>query len=204
MAASLPTAACDTGVRDTSQMPDALMPQIPTRQEPPRAPPTRGRQRRTTKENMLDPQNLLLGVDENGTRINIFTATLTGEQALRAGVGNFFYTGESIGHGEPDDAKKEKVDKAVGGRRITSIPGAASLTSMGQLASGRSRHGFGEIKYDSGSYYIGQWNRDRREGEGKYVFACGDTYEGEWKAGKYSGKGKYTSVNSNGQALECA
>lgn len=29
-------------------------------------------------------------------------------------------------------------------------------------------------------------------------------YEGQWKAGRYFGRGKYTSVNSDGQALECA
>ena len=131
------------------------------------------RKRRTTKENMLDPQNLLLGVDENGTRIKVFTATLTGEMSLRAGVSHFLYTGDTIGDEDADDARPQKVERAEGGRRVTSAAGAITLTSQGALSSGRVRHGFGEIVYDSGSRYVGEWKRDKREGTGKYIFACG-------------------------------
>jgi len=100
------------------------------------------------------------------------------------------YTGETIGSsGGASGGETESVIGAPGGR----LQG----TSRGRMTSGRMRHGYGEIKYDSGAIYIGQWEHDRRVGSGKYKFACGDIYEGEWKAGQYHGKGKYSSADSD-------
>jgi len=44
---------------------------------------------------MVSHAHMLAGTDESGERIPIFTATLTGEQAIKAGVGSFQYVGES-------------------------------------------------------------------------------------------------------------
>lgn len=149
---------------------------------------SRGRARRPTRENMLDPNSLKLGVDEYGTRIRIYTATLMGEQAYQVGFGKFTYTGETIASSTTEDVSTETVTDAAGER--------------GHLVSGRSRHGRGEARYDTESHYNGMWSRGKREGYGEFVFACGDTYHGQWLAGKYHGKGRYTSVDSEGQALE--
>ena len=138
----------------------------------------------------LDKASMLNGTDEFGKRIKFFTASLTGERAIRAGLGNFRYSGETIAHGEALTIQsKERVEGAPGGR----LQG----TSRGRLASGRVRHGYGEIKYDSGSAYVGEWENDTRVGTGKYFFACGDVYEGQWKNGMYHGVGKYTSADSD-------
>jgi hypothetical protein len=138
----------------------------------------------------LDMASMLNGTDEFGKRIQFFTASLTGERAIRAGLGNFRYSGETIAHGEALTIQsKERVEGAPGGR----LQG----TSRGRLASGRVRHGYGEIKYDSGSAYVGEWENDTRVGTGKYFFACGDVYEGQWKNGMYHGVGKYTSADSD-------
>jgi len=149
------------------------------------------RRRRITRENMLDPQNLLLGLDEQGTRIRIFTANLTGEHALKAGVGKFEYTGEMA---EPGGTN---VTTGTCGSEV-----ALKLNDRMKLNNGLVRHGHGEIKYDSGSHYVGQWKDDKREGHGTFTFACGDVYEGEFKLGQYSGKGTYTSIDSDGHALQ--
>lgn len=148
----------------------------------------RNRSRRPTRENMLDPKNLQIGADEYGTRIRIFTATLMGEHAGLAGLDQFTYTGDTIASASGEDTTVEKVTDAKG--------------SSSHLVSGRSRHGYGSIKYDTGSTYAGQWSRGKREGYGEFVFACGDVYKGQWSAGQYQGKGSYTSVDSAGHALE--
>ena len=138
----------------------------------------------------IDKASMLKGTDEFGKRIKFFTASLTGERAIRAGLGNFRYSGETIAHGDALTIQsKESVEGAPGGR----LQG----TSRGRLASGRVRHGYGEIKYDSGSAYVGEWEYDKRVGTGTYIFACGDVYEGQWKNGMYHGVGKYTSADSD-------
>jgi len=137
----------------------------------------------------IDKASLQTGTDEWGKRIKFHTASLTGEQAICAGLGNFMYTGDTIGSEAATAKSKESVVGAPGGR----LQG----TSRGRLASGRVRHGHGEIKYDSGSMYVGQWENDKRAGNGKYVFACGDVYEGQWKNGMFHGVGKYSSAESD-------
>ena len=71
----------------------------------------------------------------------------------------FFYTGETIKAGDSDDVKTEEVFQVRG--------------EKSRLSNGRVRHGHGDITYDSGSQYVGQWRRDKRDGTGKYIFACG-------------------------------
>lgn len=137
---------------------------------------------------MLDPENLRLGTDEHGTRIKIFTAELNCAHSLKAKLGSFRYTGETIAAADAEDTTTEMVTEAEG--------------IGGHLKSGRSRHGHGEVRYDSGSHYVGQWSRGKRQGNGKFVFACGDVYDGEWLGGMYNGKGRYSSVDSEGHALE--
>ena len=154
-------------------------------------PPGRGRQRRPTHENMLDIEGLLSGCDEFGTRIRIFTATLTGEREYKAHLGKFRYTGSTI---PPDGELPSDVTQT---EEVTQAPGV-----RGRLETGRLRHGYGEIEYESGSVFRGQWAFGKREGLGKFIYPCGDVYEGEWKAGKYHGRGKYTSGDSGGRALE--
>ena len=113
---------------------------------------------------------MLSGTDEWGKRIKFFTASLSGEQAIRGGLGNFLYTGETT---DSSGQNVERVINAPGGR----LQG----TSRGRLTSGHMRHGHGEIAYDCGASYAGQWEHDRRVGQGTYAFVCGDVYEGEWK-----------------------
>ena len=113
---------------------------------------------------MVSHAHMLAGTDESGERIPIFTATLTGEQAIKAGVGSFQYVGESTESNDPN----------------------AKL-------AGKTRHGHGEAIYQSESKYVGEWVNDKRSGRGQYIFPCGDTYDGGWKNGKYHGHGKYTT-----------
>lgn len=123
------------------------------------------------------------GTNEMGKPVQFFTASLTGERDNMSGLGNFLYTGETVAGALSTDQQAEHVNAALG--------------EGGSLTSGRMRHGYGEITYDSGSTYMGHWELDKRVGTGKHTFACGDTYEGEWKAGQYNGHGKYTSAESD-------
>jgi len=131
----------------------------------------------------LDAGNMQSGTDEHGRRIRLFTATATGERALNAGLGKFLYSGDTIAADDADDATPQQVFQILG--------------EKSHLSNGRIRHGHGDITYDSGSHYVGQWKRDKREGTGKFIFACGDVYDGEWKDGHYHGTGAYTSPESD-------
>ena len=57
------------------------------------------------------------------------------------------------------------------------------------LASGRSRHGHGEIHYDSGATYVGGWARGKRSGHGTMLYAGGDVYIGQWRRDMKHGRG---------------
>ena len=67
---------------------------------------------------------------------------------------------------------------------------------------GRLRHGHGEVRYDAGNIYSGQWRLDKREGVGRFEFACGDVYEGQWASGRYHGRGKYWSPGGAGDEYD--
>ena len=125
-------------------------------------PSGRGRSRRPTKEHMLSKESLTAGTDEWGVRIRIFTAALTCERACRVGIMNFTYTGETIASADAEDMTVEAVTDAEG--------------LAGRLACGRSRHGQGEITYDSGAHYAGGWERGKRSGHGRMAFPHGDSY----------------------------
>jgi len=135
------------------------------------------------KKTQLDKHSLEMGVDADGKRIKFITATASGQLSLAAGLGQFTYTGDTIASADADDTTVETVTNAEG--------------VSGHLASGRSRHGHGEIRYDSGAHYVGAWVRGKRSGEGKFNFACGDSYEGGWLDGMFHGHGKYASTGSD-------
>ena len=122
-------------------------------------------------------------MEQDGKRIKFITATASGNLSLAAGLGHFTYTGDTI-------ASADAQDTTV--MAVTNDEGVA-----GHLASGRSRHGQGQIRYDTGSHYVGGWVRGKRSGTGKMEFACGDCYEGGWFRGMYNGYGKYISSTSD-------
>ena len=121
------------------------------------------------------------GTDERGQRIRMFTATLTADRAVKAGLGSFRYNGELA------DAVEEGAD--------------AKMRQFGGTL-GKVRHGHGEAVYDSGNRYVGQWQQDRRHGVGRFEFACGDVYDGQWADGRYHGVGQYTSPGGDGDEYE--
>ena len=63
-----------------------------------------------------------------------------------------------------------------------------------------SMHGYGEIKYDSGNSYKGQFVYNQRDGKGTYKFKNGDVYNGEFKNDIINGIGKM--VYANGEIYE--
>ena len=42
------------------------------------------------------------------------------------------------------------------------------------------RHGFGEITYQNGDVYKGNWDNDKYQGYGEYYFKDGRVYKGQW------------------------
>ena len=92
-------------------------------------------------------------------------------RAVKAGRSEFEYTGELI---------------SAAGR-------GAGADGCHSMLPNELRHGYGEVRYECGSQYTGQWVMDKRHGFGRMVHACGDVYEGEWRDGKYHGKGTYTA-----------
>ena len=120
------------------------------------------------KKLKIDAADYKAGTDANGKRLMFMSATQTCHRARDCGLDKFIYEGETL------DSDQE-----------------------GLKMPGKARHGEGEIRYESGSTYTGQWERDKRAGKGKFTFACGDVYEGEWKENKYHGHGKYSSADTD-------
>jgi hypothetical protein len=56
--------------------------------------------------------------------------------------------------------------------------------------SGR-RHGWGQLAYDNGNVYEGEWREGAVHGSGAKSYRNGDVYSGEWREGKREGKGEY-------------
>jgi len=120
------------------------------------------------KKMKIDASNYATGTDADGKRLMFISATQTCIRMREIGKLEFAYEGST----RPSDKE---------GLRI----------------AGKMRHGEGEIRYESGSMYAGQWEEDKRSGKGKFTFACGDVYEGEWKENKYDGRGKYSSADTD-------
>lgn len=94
---------------------------------------------------MLTLSHMRRGEDEDGKRVRMFTARLTGERALRVGVGKFKYQGGTMEGTET---------------------GPDGPTDAGLQMAGRVRHGYGEIVYDSGNWFKGEWLMGKRSGLG--------------------------------------
>lgn len=62
-------------------------------------------------------------------------------------------------------------------------------------AEGR-RHGHGEMRYECGDVYVGQFAQDVPSGLGTKTFANGDVYCGQYKDGQEHGHGRFSYVSS--------
>eukprot|EP01006_Ploeotia_vitrea_P049122 TRINITY_DN67312_c7_g5_i2.p1 TRINITY_DN67312_c7_g5~~TRINITY_DN67312_c7_g5_i2.p1 ORF type:complete len:197 (+),score=9.79 TRINITY_DN67312_c7_g5_i2:27-617(+) len=53
--------------------------------------------------------------------------------------------------------------------------------------------GYGEMRYNSGNVYRGEWGPDGcKHGQGTFTYCNGDEYIGGWVADQMCGKGRYT------------
>lgn len=120
------------------------------------------------KKVKIDVDDYQRGTDESGKRLKFISATQTCQRMKSLGLDQFVYDGDKT----PSDLPDMKIP-------------------------GHARHGAGEIRYQSGSEYTGQWENDKRSGAGKFTFACGDSYEGNWKENMYHGYGKYSSPDTD-------
>ncbi|CAD8044509.1 unnamed protein product [Paramecium primaurelia] len=51
--------------------------------------------------------------------------------------------------------------------------------------------GYGEIYWDDGTHYCGEYNEGTRCGHGRLIYPDGDAYEGDWLDDKQHGQGTY-------------
>jgi len=77
-----------------------------------------------------------------------------------------------------------------------------SDASISSMLPDRMRHGHGEVRYQCGGYYVGQWQNDRRHGVGQMTYPCGDVYDGAWQRGMYHGRGTYRSPFRGGDEYQ--
>jgi hypothetical protein len=68
---------------------------------------------------------------------------------------------------------------------------------QGEVNSQGTPHGFGEICFNNGNRYRGQWQSGKRTGHGKYFYSNGSFYEGQVYDGHLHGKGVLTFANGN-------
>ena len=72
-------------------------------------------------------------------------------------------------------------------------------TYSGNWKNGQ-KWGFGSKTYNNGDKYQGNWQEDKKSGQGTYEFADGSYYYGNWSQNEYSGNGIWVSgaVSYNG------
>ena len=56
-------------------------------------------------------------------------------------------------------------------------------------------HGKGQLTFNDGKVYEGEFKNNNREGYGKFIFNGGRSYEGMWADGKQHGEGKLISID---------
>mmetsp|Transcript_6112 Transcript_6112/g.13847 ORF Transcript_6112/g.13847 Transcript_6112/m.13847 type:complete len:193 (+) Transcript_6112:518-1096(+) len=62
---------------------------------------------------------------------------------------------------------------------------------VGELNANGLCCGSGQMMWEDGDVYDGEWKAGKHVGQGTLWYADGDRYEGEWKAGKHDGQGTY-------------
>jgi len=55
----------------------------------------------------------------------------------------------------------------------------------------------GEITFNDGGKYVGQWKANKRNGQGTTTWPDGENYAGEYKDDKWNGQGTYTYADGN-------
>ena len=81
---------------------------------------------------------------------------------------------------------KEKTAERNGARRIIINPKKKSPPKDELVLPGGH-----EFPYTAGSFYVGEWQGDKKSGFGTQTWTSGDKYEGEWSDGKQQGKGSF-------------
>jgi hypothetical protein len=81
---------------------------------------------------------------------------------------------------------KEKTAERNGARRIIINPKKKSPPKDELVLPGGH-----EFPYTAGSFYVGEWQGDKKSGFGTQTWTSGDKYEGEWSEGKQQGKGSF-------------
>lgn len=59
----------------------------------------------------------------------------------------------------------------------------------------RGSESVGELYYNTGERYEGEWQDNKKHGQGTLYYANGDVYEAVWLNGKPTGKGKLIHAN---------
>lgn len=67
----------------------------------------------------------------------------------------------------------------------------------GDLDPDGKRSGIGQINWEDGNTYTGEWSNNKPNGKGSAKYANGDSYEGEVRNGKRNGQGKYIHRNGD-------
>ena len=58
-------------------------------------------------------------------------------------------------------------------------------------------HGYGELKWEDGRLYQGNFLNDKKHGAGIFSWIDGRKYDGQWQLGKQHGFGIYNSSNNS-------
>jgi hypothetical protein len=70
------------------------------------------------------------------------------------------------------------------------LEGAHSIAGKwrfyGDLVKGK-KEGTGQLSWEDGEFYSGEFKNDLRHGKGIYIWPVGDVYDGDWENGKKNG-----------------
>ncbi len=76
---------------------------------------------------------------------------------------------------------------------VTATAGAAGRAD--ECVRGDCVAGKGEMRYEDGSRYVGEWRDSRRNGRGIHYRANGGVLDGQWQDDRPKGYGSYRFTN---------
>lgn len=79
---------------------------------------------------------------------------------------------------------------------------AAPAVVRAECVAGNCAEGQGEMRYDDGSRYVGEWRQGQRSGRGIHYRANGGVLNGEWQEDRPKGYGTYRFTNRARYAAE--
>ncbi len=95
------------------------------------------------------------------------------------------------------DIERAREAARVGSNNNVSNTKSGGLPNCKYPASNIWHNCYGEMVFDNGDKYVGEWEDNKKHGQGTYILVSGEKYVGEWKDNNRHGQGTNTWASGN-------